>query len=346
MAIQLFGPVANAWLLVGMLITFPIPLEAQTGVHALSGQMGRRIELAEATHQIQVDGETIRELDLVLALYEQASFQPLWGEAENVRTLMRWIERAWAEGLTPDDYHHRLLKQNLDPNSPLPEQKIDRDLLLSDALMQLILHLRTGKVDPKRLFREWNYEPDWTRFPTIAEILKALREGRIDHLLADQLPTALFYAGLREGLERYREILGQGGWQRISRGTTLHPGDQNERVVQLRKRLLMSGDLQTTPEGPPSDLYDLELEQAVRHFQYRHLLEVDGLVGRKTLLALNVPVEKKIQQIRINMERLRWLNHGIPDEFIAVDLAGFEIAHWLGEEITWSSAVQVGEPYW
>ncbi len=326
-----------------LLFVLSVPAWAQTS--PLTSRMGARLEMAATTYQLDVAGTSIHELDLVLALYERAAFQPLWTNPENIHALMRWIDRAWEEGLNPADYHYFSLTRMTEIQSPTPEQQIERDLLLTDALVQLVLHLRTGKVDPKQLFKEWNYEPDWTRFPSVNELLAVLEEVRLDDLLAGQLPNSLIYAGLREALEHYRKIQNQGGWDGISPGATMHPGDQGERVVQLRQRLRISGDLEVAQERTPDDFYDPNLEEAVRRFQQRHLLEVDGVVGRRTLAALNVPVEQKIQKIRLNMERLRWLNHGIPNEYLAVDLAGFYVFHWIGRENAWSSPVQVGEPY-
>jgi murein L,D-transpeptidase YcbB/YkuD len=95
------------------------------------------------------------------------------------------------------------------------------------------------------------------------------------------------------------------------------------RVVQLRQRLMSSGDL--TLEGPDPEIYDTALVQAVERFQLRHGLEADGVVGAKTLEALNAPVQQRIDQILINMERWRWMPDDLGDRYILVNLAGFEL---------------------
>jgi len=339
MNISRYGFVFGWWLLLVV-----IPLAAEEGTHSFKDRLGARLDLAATTGQLEVAGEYIVELSMVTALYEHATFHPLWNKPENVRSLMRWIDRSWEEGLNPEDYHRKALNQVLKLESASLGQEIERELLLTDGLMQLIMHLHTGKADPKRLFKAWNYEPDLRGFPTFDEIITSLQLGRIDELLVEQFPGGTIYPALRQSLAKYREILQRGGWKELTPGTTLHPGDQGERVLQLRVRLHASGDLGTESMGPP-DFFDAGLEQAVRRFQRRHLLEDDGIVGRITLTALNVPVEQKIRKIRINMERLRWLNHGIPNEFIGVDLAGFYVFHWKDLDIKWSSAVQVGKPY-
>jgi murein L,D-transpeptidase YcbB/YkuD len=68
-------------------------------------------------------------------------------------------------------------------------------------------------------------------------------------------------------------------------------------------------------------------------------------VGKQTLEILNVPVEDKIDQIRINLERLRWVLHAIEGKFVIVDIAGFEVFVYKDNQVLWTSRVQVGKPY-
>jgi murein L,D-transpeptidase YcbB/YkuD len=97
--------------------------------------------------------------------------------------------------------------------------------------------------------------------------------------------------------------------------------------------------------GFQSEIFDEPLEQAVKQFQARHHLTADGYVGKQTLEALNVPVENRIDQIRINLERARRVLHELSGQFVIVDIAGFEVFAYLDDEIIWTSRVQVGRPY-
>jgi murein L,D-transpeptidase YcbB/YkuD len=118
---------------------------------------------------------------------------------------------------------------------------------------------------------------------------------------------------------------------------------RNERVAALCRRLAASGDLE--PNRASSDRFDDAVETAVKRFQQRHYLDVDGVVGKATLAVLNVSVEVRIDQIRVNLERLRWVLHDVPPQFILVDIAGYRLYGLRGFEEVWEAKVQIGRPY-
>jgi murein L,D-transpeptidase YcbB/YkuD len=103
-------------------------------------------------------------------------------------------------------------------------------------------------------------------------------------------------------------------------------------------------------EGPPTtapspELYGPDLEAAVKFFQERHGLTADGAVGPATRAAMNVPVEARIDQIRINLERGRWVLHEIKGNLVVVDVAGFDVSYFRDDQPVWTSKVIVGRPY-
>ena len=109
---------------------------------------------------------------------------------------------------------------------------------------------------------------------------------------------------LRDTLARCRAIADAGGWSRLEEGPTLELDRRSSAVVTLREHLQTTGDLRESNLG---DLFDQELEAAVVRFQERHGFDTDCVVGPKTLAALNVDVEERIQQIVLNMARWRWM---------------------------------------
>ena len=119
-----------------------------------------------------------------------------------------------------------------------------------------------------------------------------------------------------------RALAERGGWPVIPGDGRLEKGMKNDRVPVLRSRLKVTGDM-PAPADATSDLFDEAVEEAVKRFQQRHGLFDDGIVGTRTLRALNVPVEKRIRQIELNLERWRWLPQNLGNPYIMVNIAGY-----------------------
>jgi murein L,D-transpeptidase YcbB/YkuD len=119
---------------------------------------------------------------------------------------------------------------------------------------------------------------------------------------------------------------------------------RDTRILALRARLAASGDSTSQPTAEPEQ-FDEALEAALKNFQMRHGLEADGAVGARTLQALNVDVAARIEQIRVDLERLRWVAQDLGGDYLLVDIAGFSARLHLDGALAWSSRVVVGRPY-
>jgi murein L,D-transpeptidase YcbB/YkuD len=299
------------------------------------------------TGELHVGYAEIASKHWLPGLYELNDFQLLWQNPQNVEDLLADLKTIAEDGLNPEDYHLAqllVLKLRLDEGkSPDPALLADYDILLTDSLVRLCYHLQFGKVDPESLDPAWNMTRQVHNKNPVAAIEKRLQTGTLAEGLKNIRPKIEIYDLLKAVLKKYRVIQDAGGWEAVPVGPTLKPGMTDPRIPQLRKRLAISGDF----KGAVADdeYYDEELEAAVLDFQYRHRLEADGAVGKNTLAALNIGVKEKIDQIRVNLERARWVFHKLPPEFIAVDIAGFRAFIYEGIERTWTSKVQVGKPY-
>jgi len=230
---------------------------------------------------------------------------------------MQALGRAGEDGLDGEAHHLGGLRSALDGlngdglGAPLdiPWKLAELDLLASDALLLLASHLDGGAVDPAGIETEW-FVPVLRRDP-IAALEAVARGAGPEEALAAWRPSGPEYAGLREGLRRYAEAVARGGWPVLPPGPPIRPGAAGPRVKALRERLAADGDLavpppESAPAGPDV-YYDESVAAAVRRFQARHGLAVDGLAGLETQAAMSVTAEARLEQVKVNLERRRWL---------------------------------------
>ncbi len=128
------------------------------------------------------------------------------------------------------------------------------------------------------------------------------------------------------GIQRYTQIAQKGGWTQIPGSRMIRPGDDDDRIPLVRRRLAATGEFGRASTGYDTFTFDGELEVAVRRFQDSHGLRPTGRVDRPTLAALNVPVQARIAQLKLNYQRLNELiGQRIEDRFIMVNVAGFQL---------------------
>jgi len=312
-----------------------------------------RIDHLRYEEQQDVRGARIIGGELVARYYEAQQFQPAWQEPAMLDQLVAAIEDLRNDGLEPNDYHLEALQSyRLDVRMKTPLTLQDRanlELLATDAFMLGLYHVYVGKVDPVKLSSQWNFSQ--RPVPTFDEGLQRfsarLAAGEIREAFEHARPSHVWYQRGRDRLKDYRVIAAAGGWPAIPDGPTIKPGMSDPRVPTLRKRLEVTKDL--VPAAAPAaaastdpNLYDATLEQAVKAFQERHGLTADGAVGPGTRAAMSVPVEQRIDQMRINLERARWTLHELKGEFVLVDVAGFYVSYFRNDEPIWTSRVVVG----
>lgn len=271
----------------------------------------------------------LRGVDELKIFYAGRAWQPAWFEGDApsaaVSAFLQALRRAEEEGLSSRDYHYDEINALLNSWASLsPDKKTDiqadLDILLTDAYRSYAAHLYGGKMEPGRVSDQWplqkNYDPP---MPALKEIPPS---DRLEKTLLSLPPAYLGYRQLRDLLARYRRTDAAGGWPVIS-GGKLMSGQRNARVAALKQRLFLSGELTVLP-AKNRDLYDAALEKAVRLFQRAHNLKEDGAVGGETLRLLNIPVGERIRQIRLNMERWRWMPRNL-DRYIFVNIPSFEL---------------------
>jgi murein L,D-transpeptidase YcbB/YkuD len=278
-------------------------------------------------------------------IYSELGLKSLWvfpdGPGEKAAALFNTLRSANLEGLNPTDY--RTPKINDYWNQRQPADLAELDLLLTTGLIVYVNDCLAGHIRPAK--------DDAARFITanedlvdpVAIVTAALSAPDISAYLAKLVPQHQPYRNLRIALKRYRQIAAEGGWPIIPSGKTLHPEDTDSRIPAIWRLLTVTGDLPDDLQVP--DEYDIAMVAAVERFQDRHGLTVDGLAGKKTLAAMNTPVEKRIRQIEINLARWRWKDRKLGDKYILVDIAGFSLQGITQGQVVIEMPIIVGKTY-
>ncbi|MCW8923634.1 MAG: L,D-transpeptidase family protein [Gammaproteobacteria bacterium] len=260
----------------------------------------------------------------IINFYNERKHKLLWsdenGRLNRAYDLLNVITHAEEEGLLSSDYNLKKIREFWALNNL--DSAIHLDLFLSAALYRYSNDVYSGKFDPSDLDIDWHIE---NKPLDISHLFAAVAGKRSIAALLDKLPPQ--YSGyqlLKKQLQILRELEQQGGWQQFKNEPSLRAGIQHKQVLQLRKRLEMTGDRIET-SFPDMDIFDYGLTEAVKRFQQRHGLTVDGVVGPKTKQALNITVSERIRLVRINMERWRWMPRTLEKRHLMVNMTGFEL---------------------
>ncbi|EJM65046.1 L,D-transpeptidase family protein [Pseudomonas sp. GM55] len=283
---------------------------------------------------------------VVLDFYMHRSYRAAWTDDRDVAQLLKSLEDTRIDGLNPADFRISELAQaheSLVAAMPSTAQLATFDMAATRTFITALLQLRRGKVDPSRLDIHWNFDPaGGDAREDMNKLFAALDAHDVARAFAEAPPQEEIYRNLREGLARLRQVRDAGGWPKVTEGQSLKPGMDGVAVAQLRARLVAGGYL--NPHLSKKAGYDDKVIAAVKKYQTEQYLGADGVAGAATLAALNVPVEARIDQVRVNMERARWLLYKLQGTFVIVDIAGYKVAMYRDGLPIWRSRVQVGKP--
>jgi murein L,D-transpeptidase YcbB/YkuD len=307
----------------------------------LQAHLRNRIEAGLSSDSLTVMDEPIYARETIRSVYPERDYAPIWIDARGLNRrgerLLDWLADVIPEhGLHAADYHVNAVEalENADGIGAL----VDMELALSDAFLLAGSDLLSGRLNAETL------GPEWIAMPRRRDLAAVLTDAatRTDPgaVLEGLQPRDPRYRRLADRLAALRRLRDAGGWLAVEPGPTLREGDSGPRVDELIRRLAASADL-----TQQADSFDADVRAAVQGFQRRHGLEPDGAVGPVTLEALNVPVQARIDQIIVNLERWRWLPETLGERYVAVNIAAFQLTAVDAGRPVLSMRVVVGRPY-
>jgi murein L,D-transpeptidase YcbB/YkuD len=259
---------------------------------------------------------------------------------------------AGSKGLNADDYDgplwadriRKLRQSDLSRNDAGPARF---DLALTVSLMRLISDLHQGRVSPR------HFHPGFDIEPVPLDLAQLIRKrfvgaGQLGVTIAEVEPPFLDYRRAQQALVRYIRLADEDdGKQLPVPQRSIRRGDRYPGVPHLARLLKRLGDLPAAVRIPPhSQTYDGHLAEAVVRFQRRHGLDPDGRLGRATLEQLNTPLSRRVEQLRLALERWRWIPRDPPRPMVLVNLPEFRLQAWDDDGTSaLSMKVVVGKAY-
>ena len=310
--------------------------------------------------------------------YTQIMFEPIWTE-EGAEALQATASDLFSYGLVPNNVLEadlqRLVEERFSGDGA--ETKAKADLALSAAWLRIASAVSGGLADEGEADTSQRAAASYALIPE--KLIEAGKAN--DTISFETFESSYpQYGRLKAALDHYRDLRDRGGWSTIAEGETIEPGDSDPRVPAVRKRLAAEGyieadraendladiegfseevlipasaengaenevgsasDTSDTSKRTDANLYTEELASALKSFQRRHGIKVDGLVGPNTVEALNESIESKIARIADSMER--WRQQGsAADQYVWVNIPSYSAQGWKNGDLEIQSKAIVG----
>lgn len=264
--------------------------------------------------------------DPARAYYESAAYRGVWfgpeGDDRAARALIAALDEAGSHALPSRRYRAQLLRAALvAAGGGDPAARASAELAFTRVFFTYARDLSSGALEPRSIDRDLHIVP-----PRPNELfLLARLAASPEETIASLAPADPGYGRLKSKLATLR-ALPAGAWgPAASDGASIRDGERGPRVAQVRARLVALGyHAETMPAAAPT-LYDPMLGVSVREFQRDYGLNDDGVIGKRTIKAMNASVEDRIGQIIVNMERMRWTNRDPGRRHIFVNLVDYTV---------------------
>lgn len=284
--------------------------------------------------------------------YADTQYAPAWIEEDQpspqARTLIDLFQQAELKGLQPEDYDASRWPARLQRFSDYGTSLSVAELSIFDVAMTIsalryVSDLNHGRVDPNQA----SYSLPPRAFDAAAFLRsKIVQSGDVKTAVQEAEPAFLGYRRTLKALESYLELAQQGeetDLPAVSRPVA--PGNSYSGTVLLAQKLRRLGDLNPEAQLPmPADLYSGVLVAAVQHFQQRHGIAPDGHLSADTIRQLNIPITQRVMQLKVTLERWRWLPSGLKAPVVVVNIPEFQLRAY-DDHRSISMKVIVGKAY-
>ena len=299
-----------------------------------------------------------RNKAIVKTMYEKSGYTPLWvgsanahRQAELIKALNNPLYNYKNKPMGRKNVKH--LFYLLDNNEISPEKKIEvyarLDIMLSNSFVSLVRFIIQGDVDWALLERKmralkasddidakWEINPKG--FPSQENLYHAVASGDINSYLTSLIPMEQRYRKLVQMLQDYRVM---SKFPKIAYTNKVFKlGDRDKRIIEIKKRLQISGDLSKNANLDKN--FDAPLQQAVLTYQRRYNLKVDGKIDKVMTYYLNLPAKKNVQQIIANLDKCKLYPKHFENEYVEVNIPDFNLRYYRNGQRLFKTGIVVG----
>jgi murein L,D-transpeptidase YcbB/YkuD len=282
-----------------------------------------KIEITEAGKIIPIDSAKIARIkdSSVIAFYNAVQNKTFWLADSSRKNTIELLNNVEADGLFPKNFDLKKI-QNSEENiyNLSDSQLVDYDILLTENLSLYVQKVSKGSLNPNKLYKNWDLKENNINFKML--LLNFQKKDSFNYALNAASPSHIVYKRLKEAL-RIINAFPKDNFKKIEIKNKIELNDSNSAVIEVKKKLIYLKDLK--PLDTITSVYDEATELAVKKFQMRHGLGLDGVIGVGTLQALNFTKEQRKKQIISNMERWRWFPRTFEPEYLIINIPDYSL---------------------
>ncbi len=253
--------------------------------------------------------------------YKATNYRTIWQSEDSRKIILTELLKSDEEGLNPEDYKVKTLSDFEKKSATLNDSDLAKyDILLTENFQKYISHLTNGTLNPRKLYKNWDLKENYI---DLNETLTNLLDS---DSLADKIeqlkPNHIVYKRLKKALKLINTFP-KDDFKALKIAEIITPNDTNPSIIDIKKRLTYWKELQ--PQDSLTTIYDPETILAIKKFQSRHGLAIDGIIGPATISSLNFSKKQRMQQIIVNLERWKWYPKEMGKEYIIINIPDYRL---------------------
>lgn len=253
--------------------------------------------------------------------YSSTNYRTVWQSEKKRKIVLAELLKSSEEGLNPEDYNLKTLYDFEKRATTLDSLDIVKyDILLTSCLQKYISHLTNGRLNPRKLYKNWDLKENYIDLNATVALL--LQTDSLAYKIQQLKPSHIVYKRLKKAL-RQINTFPKDDFKPIKFTKIITPNDTNPSLIAIKKRLIYWKELQ--PKDSLSPVYDEETVNALKKFQSRHGLAADAKIGAGTIASLNFSKNQRIQQILVNLERWKWYPKQMGKEYLIINIPDYKL---------------------